>query len=224
VPIVQSFMNSKIRTGRSVRNVEIMRQVLSAALSRAVREELLARNVARLVELPASEPAEVVPWSSAEALAFLDPAGSDPPYPAFVLLLPYGMRRGEVLSLRWQNIDFDHEMIHVRQQIYRAVGELHIGPVKTHAGRRDLPLVGLARVTLDTRHGAQEAHHAKLGAAWADARLVFTTRTGRPAELRNLFRSFLHIRDDNKLRRIRLHAIRHTTASLLKKGSGGTRP
>jgi hypothetical protein len=87
VPIVQSFMNSKIRAGRSVRNVQIMRQVLSAALSRAVREELLARNVADLVELPASEPAEVVPWSSAEALAFLDAAGNDPLYRAFVLPL-----------------------------------------------------------------------------------------------------------------------------------------
>ncbi len=58
--LLQSFLNGKLRAGRSVRSVQIMRQVLSAALSRAVREELLARNVARLVELPEWEPAEAV--------------------------------------------------------------------------------------------------------------------------------------------------------------------
>jgi integrase len=120
-----------------------MRQVLSTALSRAVREELLARNVARLVELPAWEPAEVVPWAPAEALAFLSAASDDPLYPAFVLLLLYGMRRGEVLGLRWQDVDFDTKLIHVRQQIHRAGGELHFGPVKTRAGSRDLSLLGL---------------------------------------------------------------------------------
>jgi hypothetical protein len=90
---VQAFLNGKLRAGKSVRNVQIMRQVLSAALSRAMREELVSRNVARLAELPASEPDEVIPWSSAEALAFLQAAKPDPLYPAFVLLLLYGMPR-----------------------------------------------------------------------------------------------------------------------------------
>lgn len=216
VPIVQSFLNGKLRAGRSVRNVQIMRQVLSAALSRAVREELLARNVARLVELPTWEPAEVVPWTPAEALAFLAASRADPLYPAFVLLLLYGMRRGEVLGLRWQDIDFHNEIIHVRQQIHRAGGELHIGPVKTRAGSRDLPLLGLARSALTARQEIQESDRAKLGRAWADTGLVFTTRTGRPVEPRNLVRSFARVCDDSKVRKIRVHTIRHTTASLLK--------
>ncbi len=52
VPIVQTFLNGQISSGQSVRNVQVMRQTLSAALSRAMREELIPRNVARLVELP----------------------------------------------------------------------------------------------------------------------------------------------------------------------------
>ena len=139
VPIVQTFLNGQLRDGQSVRYVHVMRQVLSAALSRAVREELIARNVARLVELPPWEPAEVEPWSSAEALAFLTAAADDPLYPAFVLLLLYGMRRGEVLGLRWQDIDLGRSILHIRQQIQRVQGELRIGPVKTRAGSRDLP-------------------------------------------------------------------------------------
>jgi integrase len=105
-----------------------MRQVLSAALSRAVREELITRNVARLIELPAWEPSVVVPWSPTEALAFLQAAIDDPLYPAFVLLLLYGLRRREALGLRWQDIDIEAQVIHVRQQIHRSQGQLRIGP------------------------------------------------------------------------------------------------
>jgi len=119
---VQAFLNGKLQAGLSVRNVQIMRQVLSAALSRAVREELITRNVARLVELPAGEPSVIVPWSPTEALAFLQAAIDDPLYPAFVLLLLYGLRRGEVLGLRWQDIGFEAQIIHVRQQIHARKG------------------------------------------------------------------------------------------------------
>ena len=215
VPTVQAFFNGNIKSGQSVRNVQIFRQILSAALSRAMREELVARNVARLVELPAWEPAEVVPWSEAEALSFLAASADDPLHPAFVLLLLYGLRRGEVLGLRWSDVDGD--TIRVRQQVQRVRGELHVGPVKTRAGNRDLPLLGLAAHALADRREAQQRDRGRLGAAWADTGLIFTTKTGRPVEPRNLVRSFARICDDNGIRRIRVHALRHTTASLLKK-------
>jgi integrase len=108
-----------------------------------VREELITRNVAQLVELPACEPSVIVPWSPTEALAFLQAAIDDPLYPAFVPLLLYGLRRGEVLGLRWQDIDLEAQIIHARQQIHRSQGQLRIGPVKTRAGSRDLPLISL---------------------------------------------------------------------------------
>lgn len=216
VAMVQAFLNAKMREGKSVRNVQIMRQVLSAALSRAMREELVSRNVARLAELPASEPDEVIPWSSAEALAFLKAAKSDPLYPAFVLLLLYGMRRGEVLGLRWLDVDLDYGQLRIRQQIQRINGELHIGPVKTRAGSRNLPLIGLAQTAITTRQTDQAEDRERLGRSWADTGLVFTTRTGRPVEPRNLVRSFMRICDNGGVRKIRVHAVRHTAASLLK--------
>jgi integrase len=196
--------------------VQILRQILSAALTRAVREELIVRNVARLVELPAWEPAEVIPWTSAEALAFLEAARSETLYPAFVLLLLYGMRRGEVLGLRWHDIDFSADELRVRQQVQRIQGGLIFGPVKTRAGKRDLPLIGLTKDALRIRQVQQAADRAKLRSAWADTGLVFTTRTGRPVEPRNLVRAFGRICDNSGIRKIRVHALRHTTASLLK--------
>jgi integrase len=214
---VQQFLNGKLAEGHSNRNVHLMRQILSAALTRAIREELTGRNVARMAELPGWEPAEVRPWSADEALAFLQAAKPDRLYPAFVLLLLYGMRRGEVLGLRWQDVDLDDGVFRIRQQLQRVSGSLQAGPVKTRAGNRDLPIPGLARAALLSRQEQQVADRLAFGRAWQDTGLVFTTRSGLPIEPRNLVRSFRRICDHNKLRMIKVHHLRHTTASLLKK-------
>jgi integrase len=105
VPVVQDFLNQRLEKGDSVRKVRVMRTVLSAALTRAVREELLVRNVARLAELPESRPARIHPWSASEARQSLAAAKDDSLYGAFVVLIFYGLRRGEALGLRWEDID-----------------------------------------------------------------------------------------------------------------------
>ncbi len=179
---VQRFIGQRLEKGDSVRKVQIMRTVLSAALTRAVREELLARNVARLVELPEWRPKPVKPWTVDEARQFLTASKSDPLHAAFVLLVLYGLRRGEVLGLRWADVDLDSGMIHVRQQIQRIRGELRPGPVKTHAGQRDLPLLNLARQALEAQLGLQARYRIDMGSAWPSTDLVFTSRTGRPIE------------------------------------------
>jgi integrase len=213
---VQAFFNGQLAAGRSIRTVQVMKTVLSSALSRAMREELVVRNVARLVELPTWERKPVTPWTVAEARAFLEAAKNDPLYPAFVLLLLYGLRRGEVLGLRWRDIDKDDGELRVRQQVQRIKGELRLYSVKTAAGRRDLPLLPIAQTVLDLRRQAQAADRAEMGRAWLDNGLVFTTKTGRPVEPRNLVRSFHRICGGNKFRPIKVHHLRHTTATLLK--------
>jgi integrase len=143
-------------------------------------------------------------------------AADDPLYLAFVLLVLYGLRRGEVLALRWQDLDREDGEIRIRQHIQRVHGQLLIGPVKTAAGRRDLPLLDMAADVLELRRAAQAADRAELGRAWQDSGPVFTTRTGLPVEPRNLARSFRRICENNGLRVISVHHVRHTTATLLK--------
>ncbi|MCA1606768.1 MAG: site-specific integrase, partial [Acidobacteria bacterium] len=220
VPIVQSFFNQTITDGHSVRKTQIIRTVLSSALSRAVREELVGRNVARLVELPTWQRGEIHPWSVEEARQFLNTAQTHPLYPAFLLLLLCGLRRGETLGLRWRDIDFDASEIHIRQQLQRVGRMLLAGEVKTTAGRRDLPLLEVVRTALQAHHERQHAARAAAGANWADVgsavELVFTTATGRPIEPRNFVRSFWSICERGGIRVIKLHHVRHTTATLLK--------
>jgi integrase len=193
-----------------------MRTVLSSALSRAMREELISRNVARLVELPGWEREPITPWTAVEARAFLDAAKNDPLYPAFMLLLVYGLRLGEVLGLRWHDVDEADNEVRIRQQLQRVKGELRLYPVKTAAGRRDLPLLPVVQDMLKIRRDVQAANRLELGRAWEDTGLIFSTKTGRPVEPRNLLRSFRRICDHHGLRRIKVHHLRHTTATLLK--------
>jgi len=106
--------------------------------------------------------------------------------------------------------------VRIRQQVQRVRGQLRLYPVKTAAGRRDLPLLPVVRDMLRLRADAQAADREELGRAWEDNGLVFTTRTGRPIEPRNLLRSFRRICDHNDLRLIKVHHLRHTTVTLLK--------
>jgi integrase len=215
VPTVQSFLNSRLRAGDSVAKVHIMRMALGAALTRAMREELVSRNVARLATLPVAPAKERRPWSADEARRFLEVACSDPLYLAFVLMLVYGLRRGEVLGLSWHDVDFGEGAIRVRRQLVRVGGQLHLGPVKTRAGARELPLLGIAREVLIEQEG-RRILGGRLN-EWSTEALVFTTANGHPVEPRNLGRSFERIVQAAGLRKIRLHDLRHTTASLLKK-------
>jgi integrase len=138
-----------------------------------------------------------------------------PLHAAFVLVL-YGLRRGEVLGLRWTDIDLDAGVIHVRQQLQRVRGELRLGAVKTRAGQRNLPLLNLARQALEGQIGLQARYRLDMGSAWPCTDFVFTSRTGRPIEPRNFVRSFRRICEQNDVRMITIHHVRHTVASLLK--------
>lgn len=203
---VQIFLNRSQAAGCTVRTVQQLRNVLSGALSRAQREELVSRNVARLVEIPAWHRKDIHPWTPEQLAIFLRVSQGHPYYAAFVLIGLYGLRRGEAAGLRWADIDFDLGIIHIRQQLQRIGGALELGPVKTASGRRDLPLLPLVRSVLLTIPEPTRAPE----------RLVLQTTSGAAVEPGNLLRAFHHICREHKLPPITLHHLRHTTATLLK--------
>lgn len=219
VATLQAFLNQELASGQSVRQVQLMRAILSSCLTRAMREELITRNVAQLVELPAWKRAPIDPWSADEATRFLEVCRNDPLYPAFALLVYFGMRRGEVLGLRWQDVDFANGVVRIRQQLGRVGKDLLIGPVKTNAGERDLPLLSIVRSALLSQQARQVQLRQATGNTWRggdrQSELVFTTRSGLPIEPRNFVRSFDRLCAQRGIRRIKVHHVRHTTATLL---------
>jgi integrase len=205
---VQAFINDQFAQaeaqGHSRRKVHTMRAVLSAALSRAMREELVTRNVAQLVEMEPDLRKRIDPWTADEAIRFLDSARSSQLYPAYMLLILLGLRRGELLGLRWQDIDFTADVIHIRQQLQRVGRNLVFGPVKTTAGDRQLPLLPRFRELLLNLWNEQEG-------------LIFTNKDGSPIRPERFYRTFLRLCEAAGVRSIKIHHVRHTTATLLKK-------
>lgn len=208
VSTVQAFLNDLRIAGHSVSQMHVSRKVLSAALTRAQREELVARNVARLVELPPEQHKEVEPWRAGEIATFLREVRSDTLFAAYLLLTLYGLRRGELLGLRWQDIDVPRRELRIRQQLVRVGNQLHIGPLKTQMSRRDLPLITPVLQALQEHYEEQAGREIK-------SDLVFTTSSGNPIEPRNLTRSFERFCKRHSLRPIRLHDLRHTQATML---------
>jgi integrase len=88
-------------------------------LSEAVREELIERNVAAVVRPPSDHRAELRPWSTAEVSGFLAVTVDHRLHTLFAVGVALGLRKGELLALRWEDVDLDSGMLHVRQNVQR---------------------------------------------------------------------------------------------------------
>jgi integrase len=189
-------------------------RVLRTALTAACREELVTRNVASLVEPPRAKSRELSPWSLDETLDFLAAARKDPLYAAFVLAIAMGLRRGEIIGLRWVDVDLDKRVLYVRQQTQRRRGVLYNDDPKGRR-RRAVPLPAMCIAPLRWHRMRQAASKLRAGELWDEGGYVFATRNGRPVEPRNVYRSFTRVADSAGLRVIRLHDARHGCATLL---------
>jgi integrase len=191
--------------------------VLRSALSGAVREELIAKNVAGLVRLPKQRKRRNKPWSVEEARRFLESARNDgdPMYAAYVLILILGLRKGEVLGLPWAAVDLDGAEIDVAWQLQRVRRELLHRETKTEASDATLPLPDICSTAVRLRRKQQEQSRKAAGTDWVETGLVFTTNRGSPIDPRNFNRSFDTRCRKADVRRIKVHDTRHTCASLL---------
>lgn len=189
-------------------------RVLRTALTAAVREELITRNVASLVEPPRVKQREIRPWSLEETLTFLEAARKDPLYAAFVLAIVMGLRRGELVGLRWSDVDLSNRVLHVRHQTQRRRGELYDDDPKSRRSRV-VPMPALCVAPLRWHRLRQREAFERTGVTWSESGYIFATRNGRPVEPRNVYRSFTRVAADAGLRVVRLHDARHGTATLL---------
>ena len=153
--------------------------------------------------------------SLAQARRLLAAVAGDRLRAVYVLALSTGLRRGELLGLRWADVDLDGAELHVRQAMQRVAGELRVAAPKTRHSRRTIPLPALALDALREHRARQAAERLAAGPAWQDSGLVFTTAHGTPMEPRNLNRHWYALRTRCGLPGVRLHDLRHTCVTLL---------
>jgi integrase len=195
------------------------RNILRAALTCAVEEEIITRNPAAVIRLSSrnERTRRRRSWTVDEARQFLESArhDNDVLYTAYVLVLVLGLRKGELLGLTWDLIDLDRTELYISEQIQRVSGQLVRRRTKTEASEAPLPLPDLCVAALRLRKRQQDADRERAGDAWIDTGLVFTTRHGTPIEPRNFSRSFDRRVEKAKVAKITVHGTRKTCGSLL---------
>jgi integrase len=204
----------------SPRTVQYTHAVLRSALQQAVREELIVRNVARIVETPKVPHAEVRPLDRGEALLLLKAANSHRLHALWHLLVATGLRRGEVLGLTWADIDLTARQLRVRRNLQRLNKGLLFGTPKTARSLRTIALPASCVAQLKRHKVEQESERAQAGQDWEPYTfqpdgLIFTTPTGRAIDPRGLNRMLTVLCRNAHVRSIRVHDLRHTAASLM---------
>ena len=205
----------------SPRTVKDVRAVLRSALSSAMRQELVERNVAELVTAPRQRKRRVVPWSSEDARRFLESARADGDamYAAYVLVLVLGMRKGEVLGLRWDAVNFEAGELIIDHQLQRVRRELLYRETKTDASDASLPVPEIVATALRLRWEQQDKARIEAGEAWQHVKggpdLVFTGRYGTPVDPRTFNSRFSARCRAAGVRRLTVHDARRTCATLL---------
>jgi integrase len=199
----------------SARMVQSIHAVLRNALESAAREELIARNVASLVRVPAPRYQINRGLTAQQARATLRVAADHRLYALYVLALFLGLRRGELLGLRWQDVDLDGAKLEVVQTLQRVGGSLRLVPPKTEGSARTVPLPPVCVEALREHRKRQFAARAAAWPDWEDHGLVFPSRRGTPMEPDNLRRSWGEIRQRAGLGAMRFHDLRHTCVTLL---------
>ncbi|MGY4689611.1 site-specific integrase [Salibacterium sp. K-3] len=155
-------------------------------------------------------------WEKEEASYFLEVAKEDKNYIFFLLALSTGMRPGEILGLKWRDIDPDNQQLSVLRSLTRQ-GELK--QPKTKSSRRMISLGEDTLSTLKSHRTRQKEEKMKAGKAYDDQNFVIATKTGNPVLYRNILRTWYRLTkplfDKGELTPIRLYDMRHTHASLL---------
>jgi integrase len=221
---VRGLHREKLDAHLAPATVRKIHSTLHKALSQAVRDGLIPRNAAA-VKAPRPAPKEMHPLAPNEARRLLETASAvgDRFEALYVLAITTGLRRGELLGLRWEDVDLEHGILRVGRALVREGGRHVPGETKTKRGRRQIRLTSRAVGALKTHRKKQLEQRMKFASAYQDHGLVFATYTGMPVDPEHLVkRSFKPLLKRASLPEIRFHDLRHTCATLLL--SGGVHP
>jgi integrase len=199
----------------SPKTVRYVHTTLRRALRDAVADGLVVRNVAAQARPPRARRVEMHTWTAAEVGAFLASVREDRLYVAWLLLATLGLRRGELLGLRWLDVDLTTGRIAIRNTLVMVDGKPAMAEPKTAKGRRSLTVAPEVLEAVRVHRARQAAERLSWGAGYIDSGLVITTEDGRPMHPETLSGLFVRQAKRAGLPPIRLHDLRHSVASIL---------
>lgn len=205
----------------SASTVKHVHDTIRAALGQAVKWGLLSRNPALAVTPPRPQKLELAVWDADQCSRFLDTAHGDPYYGAFLLAIAGGLRRGEILGLRWQDVDLEARTVAVRQNAVMSHSQgLILQAPKTAGSQRVIAISEDTAAAIEARRAentkAKEAYDDNFGpGSYTDMDLVFAGHNGKPLDVRSFTRRFERLMTKAGVPRIRFHDLRHTHSTLM---------
>lgn len=227
--ILQTFYNEKLegtteKRKLSQRTVAYLHTIIGGALMQAYRNGLIVKNVNEFTTLPKKQKSEIVPLSLEEVKKVLEVAKQFDIYPLIVVEIFTGMRKGEILGLKWEDVDFENKVLHVRNNLCRVQNQnpndgrktkLVLMSPKTRKSIRTIPLSSEAIRALKHQKIRQNESKLKYGELYKDKNMVFAKENGDFEDPRELLRKFHKLLEEAGVHKCRFHDLRHTFASLL---------
>jgi integrase len=223
---IERWHNTLVTTGRkdgaggvSARTVGHAHRVLSKALKEAARFDLVVKNVASVEKPPKVERENEIQIVEEHRLReMLERLRGQPIYPKVVLAVFTGLRRGELLALRWRHMHLDRKILEVREALEQTTAHgIQVKPPKSKAGRRDITLPEIVVEALREHRRTQLEHRMRLGLGRLpdDDDLIFPAPAGGLTSPHALTVEWSEIADSIGMADITFHALRHTHASQL---------
>jgi integrase len=212
---VQQLLNAKLAAGLSPRSVQFIRAILRRALGQALKWGVVSRNVAALVDPPKVRNREIHPLTPEQVQILLAGIRGERLEALCVTAVATGLRQGELLGLRWQDVDLAQGQLVVRQALQRIDRMPVFVEPKTARSRRTVALPIVAHEVLRSHRAKQLAERLQAGDLWDEWGLVFTTPRGMPLHPSNVTHDFQKVLARLGLPRQRFHDLRHCCASLM---------
>tara|TARA_R110002012_G_scaffold321959_1_gene552815 strand:+ start:4433 stop:5494 length:1062 start_codon:yes stop_codon:yes gene_type:complete len=221
---IQRFIKTVSKDG--VLNAQSIRHcitLLRTALKHAVAKGYIETNPADVLDLPAVAKVEKEPYTTEEARQLIKAIEGHRFEALFATSLTTGLREGEILGLRWADVDLEQGIITVNATLHRRDGSWHWESPKSEESKRVVALIPYTLGLLAKHRESQSAERLVVGEyhptnnpkGWINQDVVFTTHQGNPLLARNVLREFVNVRDGAGLRRQTYHDLRHATANLL---------
>lgn len=212
---IQALYSKKLESGTSPRTVILIHAVLRRALNHALKLGMIGRNPALAVIRPKFKRKEMKTLTDNQVRTLLSIAEGDRFEVLFWLAVTTGLRQGELLGLKWSDIDWVNRRIRIQRQLQRLRNGLVFSEPKSAAGRRVIAL-GVTTVEKLRKHqNLQLGERQAASSFWKENDMIFPSTTGTPMDPSNLYHNFKRLLKEAELPDIRFHDLRHTAATLM---------
>jgi integrase len=213
---VQFLYTSKLKNGVSPRTTQMIHAVIHRALNHALQLGLVVRNVSDSVTRPKVPRKEMQTLEDYEVRRLIEAAESPQMEVMFWVAVTTGLRQGEILGLKWSDLNGETRRIHIQRQVQRRAGEgLVFCEPKSASGRRVIVLGQSIIEKLRSYKNTQEKDRMRMGNKWQENDLIFPSPIGTPLDPSNVVKAYKRSLEKAGLPKLRFHDLRHTAATLM---------